>query len=63
MLLRNALAMRSLTVNTERDNLLAELELIDEAIEPYSKEINRCKEEANVSSSRHAASFAYIISA
>lgn len=63
MLLRNALAMRSLTVNTERDNLLAELELIDEALEPYSKEINRCKEEANVSSSRYAASFAYIISA
>lgn len=63
MLIRNALAMRSLTVNTERDHLLGELELIDEALAPFTKEVVRCKEEANVSSSRVAAGFAYIITA
>ena len=63
MLLRNALAMRSLTVNSERDTLLAELELIDEALAPFSKEVVRCKEEANISSSRVAAVFAYTITA
>jgi len=63
MLLRNALAMRSLTVNTERDHLLGELELIDEALAPFTKEVVRCKEEANVSSSRVAAAFAYTITA
>ena len=63
MLLRNALAMRSLSVNSERDNLLAELELIDEALAPFTKEVVRCKEEANISSSRVAAAFAYIITA
>jgi len=63
MLLRNALAMRSLTVNTVRDNLLGELELIDEALAPFAKEVVRCKEEANISSSRVAAAFAYTITA
>jgi hypothetical protein len=61
MLLRNSLAMRSLDINTERDNLIAELELIEEAIKPLESEVSRCKEEANISSSRVALSFTGII--
>lgn len=52
MFLRDSLAMRSLKVNQERDALMHELSLIDEAIRPLQGEIENCKEQANLTSSR-----------
>lgn len=53
--------MRSLNVNVDQDSLLGEMELIEEATKPLKREIDRCKEEANVSASRAAWSFTFII--
>lgn len=61
MLLRDAIAMRSLSVNRNQDELLAEFEMIEEALQPLKKEIEKCKEDANVSSVRTAFTFTGII--
>jgi hypothetical protein len=37
MLLRDAMAMRSLNVNVDQDSLLAEMELIEEATKPLKR--------------------------
>jgi hypothetical protein len=61
MVLRDAIASRSLSVNRNSDELLAEFEMIEEALEPLKKEIEKCKEDANVSSVRTAFTFTGII--
>lgn len=42
-LLKDALADRSLSVNRFRDQLITELELVEESIEPMLSEIEKCK--------------------
>ena len=48
-------------MNVVKDNLLAEMELIEEAIKPLKSQIDRCKMEANVSASRVAWPFTAIL--
>lgn len=61
MLLRDAMADRSLSVNMSMEHHLADLEMIEEALVPLKQQIDRCRETANVSSSRWAFSFTSVI--
>lgn len=61
MLLRDAMADRSLSVNMAMEDHLADLEMIEEALVPLKQQIDRCREQANVSSSRWAFSFTSVI--
>lgn len=44
MLLRDAMADRSLSVNMSMEQNLADLEMIEEALIPLKQQIDRCRE-------------------
>lgn len=60
-MLRDAMAVRSLSVNRDKDQLLTELEIVEEALQPIKSEIERCEQLASVTATRYAVSFIGII--
>jgi len=57
-MVRDGIGRRAHAQNQERDLLLGQLELINEALRPIEGEINNCKEEANIMSTRTGYYFA-----
>ncbi len=58
IVVRDSIALRAHAQNLEEDELIAELKIVDETLAPLKKEIDKCKEEANLSAVRSA--FVYV---
>ena len=62
-MLRDGMAKYCLTVNSERESLIQQLELIDEVLSPLMKEVENAKEASHIKSVRAGFTFVSIIMA
>mmetsp|Transcript_37544 Transcript_37544/g.49378 ORF Transcript_37544/g.49378 Transcript_37544/m.49378 type:complete len:181 (+) Transcript_37544:309-851(+) len=60
-MLRQAIAKQSLTSNSERESLIRQLELIEEALRPLEGEIAFAREKSSLTADRSAKTFSAII--
>ena len=61
MMLRDSMAKHCLTINSERESLIQQLELVEEVLSPLQKEVENAKEAGNIKSVRSGFTFVSII--
>ena len=61
IIIRDAIAMQAKEFNSERDQLIGQLELIEEILQPLDAEVNNCLEDASIKSIKYGTLFTTIM--